>query len=183
VSQPYVYLLCGLPFAGKTTLARALEEWLGAIRVALDEINTERGIWNEETGLSSEEWAATYQEAYRRMATVLSRGKSVIDDSTNFTREQRDRVRSVADQHHAHTAVIFVDVPVPEVRRRWQENRRTPMRADVRDEDFAQVLEHFDSPTPEEHVLRYDGTMSVGDWVRRTFPRSGGALEPKDIER
>ena len=174
MSQPYVYLLCGLPFAGKTTLAKALEDWLGVTRVALDEINTERGIWNEETGLSPEEWTATYQEAYRRMATILSRGESVIDDSTNFTREQRDRVRSIAEQYHAHPLVIFVDVPVPEVRRRWQENRRAPMRSDVRDEDFAQVLEHFDPPTPDERVLRYDGTMPVGDWVRRMFPRSDG---------
>ena len=175
MSQPYVYLLCGLPFAGKTTLAKALEDWLGVTRIAVDEINTERGVWNEETGLAPEEWTATYQEAYHRMATVLSRGESVIDDSTNFTREQRDRVRSIAEQFHAHPLVIFVDVPVPEVLRRWQENRHTPMRGDVRDEDFAEVLDHFDSPTPDEHVLCYDGTMPVGDWVRLMIPRSGGA--------
>ena len=56
-------------------------------------------------------------------------------------------MRSIAEQYHVHPLVIFVDVPVPEVRRRWQENRCTRMRADVRDEDFAQVLEHFDPPT------------------------------------
>jgi predicted kinase len=174
VSNPCLYLLCGLPFAGKTTVATALADWLGIKRVALDEINTERGIWNQETGLSSEEWAATYQEAYRRMATILRRGESVIDDSTNFTREQRGCVRSIAEQHHADTVVIFVDVPVPEVCQRWQENRRIPIRADVRDEDFAQVLEHFDPPTPDEHVLGYEGTTPVQDWVRHTFLHSEG---------
>ena len=66
MSQPYVYLLCGLPFAGKTTLAKALEDWLGVTRVALDEINTKTGFGNEETGLSPEEWTATYQEAYHQ---------------------------------------------------------------------------------------------------------------------
>jgi len=49
VKKPCLYLLCGLPFAGKTTLVKALEDWLEIRRVALDEINTERGIWNNET--------------------------------------------------------------------------------------------------------------------------------------
>jgi predicted kinase len=104
------------------------------------------------------------------MATILSRGESVIDDSTNFTREQRDRVRQVAEPYHARTLVIFVDIPVSEVRRRWQANRRTRIRADVRDADFAQVLEHFAPPTVDEHVLRYEGTIPVQDWVHLTFP-------------
>ena len=168
MEKPCLYLLCGLPFAGKTTLAKALEDWLGIRRVALDEINTERGIWNDETGLSPEEWEAAYQEVYRRIATVLSQGESVIDDSTNFTRDQRDRLRSLAEQYHARTQVIFVDVPVSEVRRRWQENRLTALRADVRDEDFAQVLDQFVPPAEGEHVLRYDGTIPVREWVHLT---------------
>lgn len=172
MEKPCLYLLCGLPFAGKTTLAKALEDWLGIRRVALDEINTERGIWNDETGLSPEEWEAAYQEVYRRIATVLSQGESVIDDSTNFTRDQRDRLRSLAEQYHARTQVIFVDVPVSEVRRRWQENRLTALRADVRDEDFAQVLDQFVPPAEGEHVLRYDGTIPVREWVHLTFSRS-----------
>lgn len=36
---------------------------LGVSRVAIDDINGERGVWNDETGLSPEEWTKTYQEA------------------------------------------------------------------------------------------------------------------------
>jgi adenylylsulfate kinase-like enzyme len=89
MKKPCLYLLCGLPFAGKTTLAKALVRSLGIHRVAIDDINNERGIWDEETGLSPEEWTNTYQEAYRRIAASLKRGESVIDDSANFTRELR----------------------------------------------------------------------------------------------
>ncbi len=165
-------MLCGLPFAGKTTLAKELADWLGIKRVALDEINTERGIWNDETGLSPEEWDATYQEAYHRIAACLRQGESVIDDSTNFTRAQRDRLRSIAEQYQATTTVIFVDVLVSEARRRWQENRQTALRADVRDEDFAHVLHHFVPPTEDEQVLRYDGSLEARAWVRLTFSAS-----------
>ena len=37
IKKPTVYLLCGLPAAGKTTLAKQLEEKQGAVRFTLDE--------------------------------------------------------------------------------------------------------------------------------------------------
>ncbi len=42
--MPRVYILCGLPFAGKTTLARTLAQHLDLPRVSIDEINGERGL-------------------------------------------------------------------------------------------------------------------------------------------
>lgn len=171
MTKPYLYILCGLPFAGKSTLARELETWLCIKRVSIDEINGERGIWSNETGMSAEEWERTYQEAYRRIATHLSHNEDVIDESANFTREQRDRLRNIAEQHYAQTRVIFIDIPLSEVRHRWQANRQTMTRADVRDEDFAHVVDNFAPPTEDEHVLRYDGTISPADWVRERFPK------------
>ncbi len=168
----YLYILCGLPFAGKTTLAKELVHRLGIKRVAIDDINSERGIWDDEKGLSSEEWDKTYQEAYQRIATYLSRGEGVVDDSANFIREQRNRLRAIAKQYDASTCVIFVDVSPAEVRRRWQENRQTGVRNDVRDDDFAHVVEYFVPPTEDENVLRYDGTMSPGEWIQHIFNKS-----------
>lgn len=165
MKKPCLYILCGLPFAGKTTIAKELVNWLGVKRVAIDDINSERGIWDDEKGLSSEEWDKTYQEAYRRIATFLNRGESVVDDSANFTVEQRDRLRGIAQQYNASTCVIFVDTSLTETRRRWQENRQTAVRADVRDDDFAHVVEYFAPPIENENVLRYDGSMPVRDWI------------------
>lgn len=168
MKKPCLYILCGLPFAGKTTLARALER-SGISRVAIDDINTERGIWDDETGMSPEEWTNTYNEAYRRIGLLLSQGKSAIDDSVNYTKGLRDRLRAIAGTYHARTTVIYVDTPVAEVQRRWRANRRTAARADVRDSDFAEVLEHFEPPTEDEHVLRYDGSVPVEDWIGLLF--------------
>lgn len=164
-----LYILCGLPFSGKTTLASELVSRLGISRVAIDEINNERGIWDDETGLSPEEWANTYQEAYRRIGSLLGQGRSVVDDSVNFTRELRDHLRAIAESYGAATIVIYVDVPLSEVRRRWLENRQTGMRADVRDNDFANVVEHFERPTEDENVLCYDGAISAAAWVDLVF--------------
>jgi predicted kinase len=171
MKQSYVYILCGLPFAGKTTLAKELVHWLGIKRVAIDEINSERGIWNDETGMSSEEWTKTYQEAYQRIAAFLSQSESVVDDSANFTREQRNRLRAIAKQYNAQTCVLFVDIPLSEARCRWQENRQTAVRADVRDDDFAYVIEYFDPPGEDENVLRYDGSLPPKEWTRLRFSK------------
>ncbi len=169
MKKPCLYILCGLPFAGKTTLTKELVNWLGIQRVAIDDINSERGIWDDEKGLSSEEWDETYREAYQRIATFLSLGESVVDDSANFTREQRDRLRTIAEQYNAQSCVIFVDVSLTEARRRWQENRQTAVRADVRDDDFAHIVEYFAPPVENENVLRFDGSMLVREWIQHTF--------------
>ena len=169
MKEAHLYILCGLPFSGKTTLAGELVSRLGVSHVAIDDINNERGIWDDETGLSPEEWANTYQEAYRRIGSLLSQKKSVVDDSVNFTRELRDRLRAIAECYGADATVIYVDIPLAEVRRRWLENRQTGMRADVRDSDFANVVEHFEVPTEDENVLRYDGTISAVEWIDLTF--------------
>ena len=69
--KPCLYILCGYAFAGKTTLAKELVSQFDFKRVAIDEINNERGMWNDETGLSPQEWDRTYQEAYHRIDTLL----------------------------------------------------------------------------------------------------------------
>lgn len=168
-----LYIMCGLPFAGKTTLAKEMMKQLGIKRVSIDEINGERGVWNDETGMPAEEWTKTYEEAYRRIATYLNQGKSVVDESANFTREQRDRLRAIAETCNAKTCVIFVDVSLTEVRRRWQANRQTLERKDVRDADFAHVVESFEPPAGDENMLSYDGLQSVKEWISQNLLENG----------
>ena len=75
---PALYIMCGCPFAGKTTLALALVRQLGLRRVAIDDINEERGIWDDVVGLTPDEWATTYAEAHRRIDALLAEGHAVI---------------------------------------------------------------------------------------------------------
>jgi len=169
MEKPWLYILCGLPFAGKTTLAKEMVKCLGMKRVSIDEINGERGVWNDDTGMSPEEWTKTYEEAYQRIATFLRQGESVVDESANFTIEQRNHLRAIAENYNAQAYVIFVDVSLAEARRRWRENRQTAARNDVRDDDFAHIVEYFEPPVENENVLRYDGSLSPREWIRLTL--------------
>ena len=135
-------------------------------------INTERGLGLDGAAIALEEWDATFGEAYRRVGALLDAGRDVAFDSTAYTREQRDVLRGLTHGHGAHALVVFVDVPTGVSFARWRENRRTGARFDVRDEDFLNVVEHFEPPGEDERALRYDGTEPVEAWVRRELAQA-----------
>jgi predicted kinase len=141
-----LYALCGLPFAGKSTLAAALAGATGAAVVPLDAINHERGLGVDGSAIPPDEWGRTYDEAYRRIVLHLANGKSVIFDHGNFTRSERDQVRAVGARAGANVRFIYVQISEDEARRRLLSNRQTLERYDVRDNDFDLVLRMFEPP-------------------------------------
>jgi adenylate kinase family enzyme len=44
MSESKLYILCGLPFAGKTTLAKELVKRFGFVHIGIDQINTNFGV-------------------------------------------------------------------------------------------------------------------------------------------
>lgn len=163
--MPRIYMLCGLPFAGKTTLAKVLAPHLGLPRVSIDEINGVRGLGHNNSWISPADWDITYAEAYRQLDAYLRSGCSVIHDAANFTRAERDDVRAVAAHSGSDTCVIYVTTPAATVCQRWQENRLTHIRNDIRDDFFENVMTQFTSPTEDEHVLCYDNGQDVDAWI------------------
>lgn len=165
ISPPRLYILCGLPFAGKSTLAQALADREGLTFIAIDAINTERGLGINAAPIAPEQWDGTYAEAYRRLESALAAGQSVIFDAASFTREQRDDLRTIAARHGARARVLWVDVPAATATARWRRNRQTRTRYDVRDEDFAQVVDRFEPPTDDEDALRYEESLPLAAWL------------------
>lgn len=170
MQKPTVYILCGFPFSGKTTLAKGLVNRSHFAFVGIDEINTERGV-GQSTGVAvtPEEWKATYKLAYKRIEKLLDKKKDIIYDATNFTRQQRDEIKQLAQKHKAKSKIIFVDIPKEEAKKRWQENRKSGNRFDVRDEDFAQVIDNFQRPTKDEDILVYDQARNLQQWISKNF--------------
>jgi predicted kinase len=168
MNEARLYILCGLPFAGKTTLAQAMARRLGFTSITLDDINSERGVGLTGEAISQADWARSYAEAHRRLDAALAAGQSVIYDATNFQRKERDRLRDIATRHGLPATVVYLNLPAAEVRRRWLDNRASGVRYDVRDEDFAQVADNFEPPADED-VIIYDGTQPVAEWVSNTF--------------
>lgn len=168
--RPTLYVLCGLPFAGKSTLGRALATRLDIPCVAIDAINTERGVGLNAAPISPDEWMDTYAEAYRRLISYLRAGTSAIFDAVNFTRAQRDELRNIAEGCDAAVCLIYLAVPPELATMRWQHNRLSGARRDVSDDNYALVLDGFEPPTDDEETLVYDGSRPPDVWLAAHFP-------------
>lgn len=169
---PELYMMCGLSFAGKSTLAKALAERFGFAAVNIDAINTRRGVGLSGEKIAQDDWDKTYAEGFEELEMHLREGRSVLFDDANFSRAQRDYVRALAAKYNVATWVIYVDISAAEARDRLLRNRKTHQRYDVRDDDFAYGVTNFEPPTSDEHVLLYHPGKPVDEWIEQTFLRS-----------
>jgi predicted kinase len=141
-------LICGLPGAGKTTLARQLENSLPALRLGPDE-------WMSRIlgdGYEEEKRAAIEAVQWDIAARALRLGVDVILENGFWTRQDRDHFRSRAAELGAKTNVHFLDVPHAELSRRLAA-RNLMLPSDTFRVDQAQLDSYwnmFEPPTPDE---------------------------------
>lgn len=167
-ADPTLYLLCGLAFAGKSTLAARLTERTGAAIVSLDAINAERGLQGG-LGIPVGEWVATHQEALRRLDALLGEGRSAIVDDTCCFRRLRDSYRGLASRHAAASLVIHVDVPLGEAVRRLRANEASPERPPVTEAILRDLARDFEWPAADEPTLVYRPPETYDAWIDRAL--------------
>src|SRR5229473_1887259 len=99
MNAPTLYIMCGLPFSGKTVLATELSKRLDYQIVSIDSIREEKGFsWEDNDKVTSDDWENIFDESYARTLRYLGEGKSVIYDSANQDRISRDRLRTLRSE-------------------------------------------------------------------------------------
>jgi predicted kinase len=169
---PALVIMCGLPFAGKTTVARALARRLGARVVSLDEINAARGLLGGD-GIPTEEWERTHRAALDEAGVLLARGDAAVIDDTGCFRWLRDRYREVARRLGRDSVVVFVHTSLDEARRRLAANAVTGERPGVRTEILEELARTFEPPEPDEPSLVFAPDDRLDRWLEEHFPRAG----------
>lgn len=159
--------MCGLPFSGKSTLARALGAWLPATVVEVDAVVLARPH-PPGAPIPDSVWIAAYREAERQTAHALADGQRVVYDGVNFRSAMRWKLRRVAATHAGTSLlVVRVETPLDEIMARRATNRQSPRRVDVDDTTFEMVRRRFQEPTGAEWVIGYDGSEPVDRWLCR----------------
>jgi len=159
-------IICGIPFSGKSTLARELANRLGSVRIDLDEVKTDLfGDDIKDTQIQQEGWDRVYQDMYQQIEESLATGKTIISDAGNFTKRERDLVRKIGEKMGVEVLTVFVETPVDVAWKRLQENRKTNLRFDVTDEDFNSTVAEMEPPTVGERHLVYSYGQSVEEWT------------------
>jgi predicted kinase len=146
--RPRLVLLCGLPAAGKTTLARELAEAYSAVRLNADQWKLALGIdpFDDDARVRLERQLLALTER------LLTLGTSVILEWGFWARVERDELREFARSLGAAVELHFLDVPYDELVRRVVErtaNGGIPITADHMDT----YRGNFQPPTDEELSL------------------------------
>lgn len=149
-----LFILCGLPYSGKTYLAEEIIKSVPITHISIDDILYLRGYdWNSNTLPDESEWAEIFETSYYKSKEALNNSLNVLYDSTNHTKTSRDALRKMAESVGAETYVIFMEVPLSTVYSRWEENRSSQIRPIVDMKLIEMTIEAFERPTEDEHVL------------------------------
>ena len=162
--RPTLVILCGLPFSGKSTLARLLVAQFGWTHVALDEVMGTLGLW-QQASISQVQWDHAHQTAYQQVYALVRNGCSVVYDATNHTRQQRDELRQGVAALDVCVCCVPVTTPIETVRQRVQANRQLPQRGDVSDEELEYVVTHYEPPLDDELVVPYTLSTPLATWI------------------
>lgn len=156
MNTPRLYLVCGLPGAGKTTRSKQIAESTRAVQVCADEWVVGLG-----QSLVDYEFRVKLQECLlAHAATLLRAGLSVVIEFGSWSRTERETIRALAVREKALTELHFLNAPIDELAARVRARRGPDAEAlrQVLLQDFAK----FEHPSAEE-VVRFDRYLGPND--------------------
>ncbi len=177
MKRPLQFLIVGLPYSGKTTLAKELENKLGFARINIDELKFNEGYTDVgDDDVPDEVWKKIFKKADQLIVKYLKDGDSLANEYAWITRQWRDRARKVAKEAGFDTKLIYIKVAPDEIQRRWLENSKTKKRFHWPEKEFESYLRDFEEPTQDEDIIIFDQTIPVEELIKKNIISS--SLKP-----
>lgn len=162
-----LYILCGLPFSGKTTLAKKIAEYTKSELVAFDK------LWQQFkkdslTSINGDEgWRLTRNFAKKRVSRILRNNRSVVYDDINVRFEHREELRNIAKEYGATSIVLYLKTPVDVRTERMKNNLVEKKRHDVESKNIKKALTQFEEPKSDENVIVFSPSDNLNKWLKR----------------
>lgn len=80
---------------------------------------------------------------YFLIESELSNGHNVVHDTGNFTAAERSLVSGIATKLNLDFITVYVDTPVNTAFERLQQNRQSPTRFNIADDQFHMPLKKW----------------------------------------
>ncbi len=151
--MPTLYMLCGLPGAGKTTMARQMEKEKRILRLCPDEwierlFGTRDHIDNPK--LADKRRAHIEALQWDMAACVLTLGVDVVLENGFWSRSERQMYRQRAEALGAKVEVIFLNVSRAALLTRINRRNNEPGAFVTSEKDLDKWLAVFEPPTADE---------------------------------
>lgn len=166
MSKPILYIMCGVGFSGKSTLAKQIAEHTGAELVSQDALFFEK---EKELNLdqdSDEQWRMLLDMCLERIKQNLEAGRSVVFDNTNTKFEHREELRQIAQSVGAPAKVIFLDTPIEVQKERQIKNQETMERHDVKQEYLDQAIQELEVPGANENTFIFKPDTDINQFLK-----------------
>jgi predicted kinase len=178
VTVPTLFITCGVPGSGKTTLAIRLEAEQRAVRLTADEWLHELYPNESDDALDADgplakrlEWVSAHRPLVERIQwalalRTLALGVNVVLDWGLWAREERDRYRTEAQERGVRVVLCMLDPSRDELVRRLKDRNAALPAGTFRIDEALLVyaLERFERPTSAEVALFDEhGTFSLDD--------------------
>jgi predicted kinase len=151
---PVLIAMCGLPFAGKSVLARALSREL---RIRLLSYDFEIYQVYSRLAPANSSVAAEYDfvqgVARREIGAILAGGESLIYDDLLLERDDRRKLAAVAEAHWAGFVLVYLDTPPSVIDERRAANSRTRARTSVPEAKMRLDISLLQPPEEAERAI------------------------------
>jgi len=120
---PLLHLICGLPGAGKTTLANKIAQETGAIRFCPDDWI--KNIWKEKAETDGNSYRENVEQLQWELAkNLLGNNIDVIIEWGTWGQSEREKLRDEARAIGAKVKFYYLDVPREVLRVRMLERNK-----------------------------------------------------------
>lgn len=138
---------------------------MNLIRIDLDDIKFNlfgKNIMDSQ--LTRNNWNSIYQKMYHLIEKNLKAGRSVINDTGNFTLKERNMVKKIADKFNIPSITVFVDTPERVAIDRLMKNKGE--RFPVTVEEFESAVSEMEPPEKEENHVVYHSDQDINKFIK-----------------
>lgn len=143
-----LYILCGLPFSGKSLLGKEMSIKTGYSLISYDD------VWQSLFHLHQDiTYDVVLNVCKKQIYDLLHDGFTVIYDSANLKEEQRQYIKRIADDMGLNTAIVYIEISLKEVKERRKQSLLDKTHHIVSNENFTKAIEQLEKPD-DAFILR-----------------------------
>lgn len=154
-------LICGLPYSGKTTIAKQIEKSLGYKRITVDDFVPKLGF-DLNIPISERQWKTIYESAENELENCFRNSTNVIFDATNLHKNYRDKLKKLAKKYSFLTKVIFVNTPIDLI---YKRHKDTNNRHKVQTKDLEEDIRKFTKPEKDEKLIEINDRNHINSII------------------